>query len=124
MVNTLLVGLHVLSCWRAVLHSYADRTNYQADKLRTQQELDRLQSKFLGTGHADTTSWEWQTNLMRDTYASIVGHYPLLYQLVVAENEPAIKARHRTIIQMLQPAGPPMPTDDDDRTRYERVPSS
>ncbi|KAK2673175.1 Splicing factor 3B subunit 5/RDS3 complex subunit 10 [Fusarium oxysporum f. sp. vasinfectum] len=48
-----------------------------ADKLRTQQELERLQAKYVGTGHPDTTSWEWRTNIQRDTYSSIAGHRPL-----------------------------------------------
>ncbi|CEJ91282.1 Putative Splicing factor 3B subunit 5 [[Torrubiella] hemipterigena] len=68
-----------------------------ADKLRTQQELERLQAKFIGTGHPDTTSWEWRTNIQRDTYASIVGHPPLLSYMSLAENEPASKTRAKLI---------------------------
>ncbi|KAG7147712.1 hypothetical protein HYQ46_003427 [Verticillium longisporum] len=84
-----------------------------ADKLRTQQELERLQSKFIGTGHPDTTSWEWKTNIHRDTYASIVGHPPMLAYIALAENEPVHLVRARLIRKMLQPAGAPPQRDNE-----------
>ncbi|KND88017.1 Uncharacterized protein TOPH_07282 [Tolypocladium ophioglossoides CBS 100239] len=68
-----------------------------ADKLRNQQELERLQAKFVGTGHPDTTSWEWKTNIQRDTFSSIVGHRPLLAYVALAENEPIATTRARLI---------------------------
>jgi splicing factor 3B subunit 5 len=74
-----------------------DHYLYQADKLRTQQELERLQAKYIGTGHPDTTSWEWKTNIHRDTYSSIAGHPPLLSYIALAENEPIAKVRTRMI---------------------------
>ena len=74
----------------------------QADKLRNQQELERLQAKFIGTGHPDTTSWEWKTNIHRDTYSSIAGHPPLLSYIALAENEPVAKVR----VQMIRVWGP------------------
>lgn len=70
---------------------------FQADKLRNQQELERLQAKYIGTGHPDTTSWEWRTNIQRDTYASIAGHRPLLSYIALAENEPISKVRAQMI---------------------------
>lgn len=72
-------------------------SHFQADKLRTQQELERLQAKFIGTGHPDTTSWEWRTNIHRDTYSSIAGHRPLLSYVALSENEPLTKARAKMI---------------------------
>ncbi|KAF3353052.1 hypothetical protein VdG1_00524 [Verticillium dahliae VDG1] len=87
--------------------------NGTADKLRTQQELERLQSKLIGTGHPDTTSWEWKTNIHRDTYASIVGHPPMLAYIALAENEPVHLVRARLIRKMLQPAGAPPQRDNE-----------
>ncbi|KAK3901644.1 splicing factor 3B subunit 5/RDS3 complex subunit 10 [Staphylotrichum tortipilum] len=84
-----------------------------ADKLRNQQELERLQAKYVGTGHPDTTSWEWKTNIHRDTYSSIAGHPPLLSYIALAENEPVAKVRVQMIRKMLQPAGPPPPRDEE-----------
>lgn len=68
---------------------------YQADKLRTQQELERLQAKYVGTGHPDTTSWEWRTNIHRDTLSSIAGHPAMINYIATAENEaiPVVRAR-------------------------------
>ncbi|SPJ84259.1 probable splicing factor 3B subunit 10 [Fusarium torulosum] len=84
----------------------------QADKLRTQQELERLQAKYIGTGHPDTTSWEWRTNIQRDTYSSIAGHRPLLSYIALAENEPIAKVRAQMIRKMVQPCGPPPSRED------------
>ena len=85
-----------------------------ADKLRTQQELERLQAKYIGTGHPDTTSWEWRSNIMRDTYSSIAGHPPHLAFVALAQNEPASKVRAQLIRKMIQPCGPPPLREDDD----------
>jgi len=95
---------------------FAIRTNntIQADKLRTQQELERLQAKYIGTGHPDTTSWEWKTNIYRDTNSSIVGHPPLLAYHALAENEPAAKVRARLIRVRLSP---PFPLSRRSKTR-------
>ncbi|KAK8099355.1 uncharacterized protein PG998_012596 [Apiospora kogelbergensis] len=83
-----------------------------ADKLRTQQELERLQAKYVGTGHPDTTSWEWKTNYARDTYSSIVNRPVLLAHLSLNLNEPAAKLRSRLLRKMIQPCGPPPPRED------------
>jgi splicing factor 3B subunit 5 len=69
----------------------------QADKLRTQQELERLQAKHVGTGHPDVSAWEWRTNIQRDTFASLVGHPPIINYMATAENEPISTARARLI---------------------------
>ncbi|POR36863.1 Uncharacterized protein TPAR_02939 [Tolypocladium paradoxum] len=85
-----------------------------ADKLRNQQELERLQAKFVGTGHPDTASWEWKTNIQRDTFSSIVGHRPLLAYVALAENEPIATTRARLIRKMIQPCGPPPSREGDE----------
>ena len=59
----------------------------QADKLRTQQQLEQLQSRYVGTGHADTTKFEWTSNIHRDSYASYIGHPPLLAYMSVGMGE-------------------------------------
>ncbi|EFX03184.1 splicing factor 3b subunit 5/rds3 complex subunit 10 [Grosmannia clavigera kw1407] len=87
-----------------------DDGRVQADKLRAQQELERLQQKYIGTGHPDTTSWEWKSNIMRDTYSSMVGHQPMLSFLSLAQNEPATKTR----LKLLKPCGPPPARDDEE----------
>ena len=92
---------------RPFLHSvFLLLTVQQADKLRTQQELERLQAKYIGTGHPDTTSWEWKTNIHRDTYSSIIGHQPLLSYMALAQNEPATKIR----AELIRVSNPPTRT--------------
>ena len=69
--------------------------------------MEHLQSKYVGTGHADTTKWEWMVNAHRDSYAryelklhffinfmqlfnfviSYIGHPDMLSHIAIAENE-------------------------------------
>ncbi|KAL5604780.1 uncharacterized protein BROUX77_004966 [Berkeleyomyces rouxiae] len=84
-----------------------------ADKLRAQQELERLQAKYIGTGHPDISSWEWKTNIQRDTLSSIAGHPGMVNYMAVAENEPLHTVRTRMIRKMLQPCGPPPAREED-----------
>ncbi|SMQ45779.1 unnamed protein product [Zymoseptoria tritici ST99CH_3D7] len=62
-----------------------------ADKLRTQQQLESLQNKYIGTGHADTTKHEWTSNIARDSYASFQGHPPLLHYMAIGMGMPMEK---------------------------------
>ncbi|KAK3393126.1 splicing factor 3B subunit 10-domain-containing protein [Podospora didyma] len=91
-----------------------ETNDQQADKLRTQQELERLQAKYIGTGHPDTTSWEWKTNVHRDTFSHIVGHPPMLAYIALANNEPIAKVRADLIRKMIQPVGPPPPREGEE----------
>lgn len=65
----------------------------QADKLRTQQQLEQLQARYVGTGHADTTKFEWASNIHRDSLASYIGHPPLLSYIALGMGEPKEKVR-------------------------------
>lgn len=67
----------------------------------------KVQSKFVGTGHADTTRYEWMVNIHRDSLASYIGHPSLLSYLAVAENESIARVRYNLTDKMLQPCGPP-----------------
>ena len=48
---------------------------------------DQLKAKYIGTGDADMTKYEWVTNMHRDTMASHVGHYDQMSYYAVAQNE-------------------------------------
>jgi splicing factor 3B subunit 5 len=65
----------------------------QADKLRAQQQLEQLQARYVGTGHADTTRYEWTSNVARDSLSSYVGHAPLLQYMALGMGEPREKLR-------------------------------
>uniref|UniRef100_A0AAF5I173 Transmembrane protein n=1 Tax=Strongyloides stercoralis TaxID=6248 RepID=A0AAF5I173_STRER len=91
-------------------------------------QLEHLHSKFVGTGHADSTRWEWLTNQHRDTLSSIIGmlsflpliHYYLGHQdnlsyVAVAQNKSKARVKFELLKKMIQPCGPPpekSPLDD------------
>ena len=82
-------------------------TTTMADKLRTLQNLEALQARYIGTGHADTTKYEWTSNILRDSYASYVGHNPLLSYMSVGMGEPKEKVRTMMLEKMVRGAGNP-----------------
>ncbi|KAL6048637.1 Splicing factor 3B subunit 5 [Balamuthia mandrillaris] len=70
-------------------------------------QIEHLQMKYVGTGHSDTTKHEWLSNQHRDSYASYIGHYPMLSYFAIAENESIGRVRYNLLQKMLQPIGPP-----------------
>ncbi|KAG4303569.1 hypothetical protein PCANB_000008 [Pneumocystis canis] len=83
-----------------------------ADKLRIQVQLEQLQQKYVGTGHADTTKYEWLVNQHRDSYASYIGHPSLLNFFAVASNDCLERVRLNMIEKMVLPCGLPILKDD------------
>jgi splicing factor 3B subunit 5 len=83
------------------------------DRYNILSQLEHLQSKYVGTGHSDTSKWEWLTNQHRDTLASIMGHPDLLNYVAVAENEAKARVRFNMMEKMLQPCGPPPQKPED-----------
>ena len=69
--------------------------------------LARLQAKYVGTGHADLTRFEWAVNIHRDSYASYVGHHSLVGYMALAENESVGREKYTCLQKMLQPCGLP-----------------
>ncbi|CAD5115785.1 unnamed protein product [Dimorphilus gyrociliatus] len=78
-----------------------------AERYNIHSQIEHLQSKYIGTGHADSTQWEWVTNHHRDSYASYVGHHDLLSYFSVIENESKARIKFNYMEKMLQPCGPP-----------------
>lgn len=74
---------------------------------------EHLQNKFVGTGHADITKYEWAVQQHRDTLASHIGHNDRLSYFAVAENEAVARTRYKLLEKMLQPCGPPPEKEDD-----------
>ncbi|CAN6621840.1 RDS3 complex subunit 10 [Trichomonascus vanleenenianus] len=73
------------------------------DRLRDQQRFEQLQTRYIGVGHPDITKEEWQTNVARDTYASFIGHPPMLEQFSIALGESRVETQMRFIDSMIQP---------------------
>ena len=72
-----------------------------------QSQLEHLQMKHVGTGHADITKYEWLVNQHRDSYASYVRHPNLLAFFSIAENLPMARLRSRYLEKIVDPCGPP-----------------
>ena len=49
------------------------------ERYNIHSQLEHLQSKYIGTGHADTTKWEWVTNQHRDSFSLFVVRLLLYY---------------------------------------------
>lgn len=95
------------------------------DRYNIHSQLEHLQSKYvgkfielqkkfkncflfrIGTGHADTSKWDWATNIHRDTFASYLGHFDMLNHIALCENESKARVKFQLIKRMIQPCGPP-----------------
>eukprot|EP00727_Mastigamoeba_balamuthi_P003209 m51a1_g12886 hypothetical protein (101) ;mRNA; f:1216-1693 len=84
-----------------------------------QSQLEHLQMKYVGTGHPDSTKYEWAVNQHRDSYASFIGHYSLLSYMSVAENVPVGRLRYTFLEKMVDPCGAPPPSMADDEEEHE-----
>ncbi|KAJ0775592.1 putative splicing factor 3B subunit 5/RDS3 complex subunit 10 [Helianthus annuus] len=67
---------------------------FASDRFNINSQLEHLQAKYVGTGHADMSRFEWAVNIQRDSYASYVGHYPMLAYFAIAENESIGRERY------------------------------
>lgn len=77
------------------------------ERYNIHSQLEHLQSKYIGTGHADTTMFEWVTNQHRDSFSSYMAHFDLLNFIAIGENETKSRVRFNLMERMLQPCGPP-----------------
>ncbi|XP_059569736.1 splicing factor 3B subunit 5 [Alligator mississippiensis] len=91
----------------------AGKVATMTDRYTIHSQLEHLQSKYIGTGHADTTKWEWLVNQHRDSYCSYMGHFDLLNYFAIAENESKARVRFNLMEKMLQPCGPPADKPDE-----------
>ncbi|CAK9318755.1 unnamed protein product [Citrullus colocynthis] len=41
-----------------------------SDRFNINSQLEHLQAKYVGTGHADLNRFKWAVNIQRDSYAS------------------------------------------------------
>ena len=88
-----------------------------ADRFNINSQLEHLQSRYVGTGHADTNRFEWAVNIHRDSYAAYVGRPTMLQYFAVAENESIgrvrynmMQVRDRPKARFLFPASATAPT--------------
>ncbi|KYR00624.1 splicing factor 3B subunit 5 [Tieghemostelium lacteum] len=74
-------------------------------------QLEHLQMRYVGTGHADTTKYEWLSNQHRDTIASYIGHPSFVSLFAIAENESTGRIKYNLLNKMINPCGPPPKVD-------------
>lgn len=77
------------------------------DRFSINSQLEHLQSKHVGTGHADVTKYEWAVNQHRDSFASYIARHSMLHYFAVAEGESYGRVRFECMQKMIQPCGPP-----------------
>ncbi|KAL8104895.1 hypothetical protein AgCh_028895 [Apium graveolens] len=66
-------------------------TSKASDRFNINSQLEHLQAKYVGTGHADMNR---DLNIQRGSYASYVGHHPILSYFAIAENESVGRERY------------------------------
>ena len=84
-----------------------------ADRFNINSQLEHLQSKHVGTGHADLSRHEWASNIHRDSIASYIGHSAMTRYMAVAENEAVGRVRFNLMQKMLLPCGLPPDKGED-----------
>mmetsp|Transcript_42460 Transcript_42460/g.165770 ORF Transcript_42460/g.165770 Transcript_42460/m.165770 type:complete len:92 (+) Transcript_42460:283-558(+) len=78
-------------------------------------QLEHLQSKYVGTGHPDTTKYEWVTNQQRDSISSYVGHPQMVEYFAIAEGHSVSRVRMNLLDKMYRPCGePPKVVEDEE----------
>ncbi|KAL1514453.1 hypothetical protein AB1Y20_003552 [Prymnesium parvum] len=83
------------------------------ERFAVNYQVEHLQTKYVGTGHADTTKFEWGVNQHRDSLALYVAYDPLGHFFAVAENESLGRVKFNSLQKMIQPCGPPPPKEDE-----------
>jgi splicing factor 3B subunit 5 len=85
----------------------ADIANKQADKLHMQSQLEQLQARYVGIGHADIIKYDWAANIHRDTLSSCIGHPPISAYFALAEGENIKRVQYEFMEKMIRPVGNP-----------------
>jgi splicing factor 3B subunit 5 len=85
-----------------------------SDRFNINSQLEHLQAKHVGTGHADMSRFEWALNIHRDSYASYIGHHNMLSYFSVVQNESIGRVKYEFLQKMLLPCGIPPKTEEDE----------
>lgn len=87
-----------------------------SDRFNIQSQTEHMQMKYTGTGHADTTKFEWLVNQHRDSYTSYLGHPSLHHYFAIAQNQSLGRVRYQMLQKMAKPCG-----DEKDATTTSAV---
>jgi splicing factor 3B subunit 5 len=92
-----------------------------SDRMSINSQIEHLQAKYIGTGHADLTKFEWALNIHRDSYASYIGHHNMLAYFATVQNESIGRVKYEFLQKMLLPCGiPPKREDADEEAEPEK----
>lgn len=58
------------------------------DKITFSNQLSHIEHKYIGTGNAETTKWEWANHIQRDTLNSHIQNPSRLNYFAICENKP------------------------------------
>lgn len=73
------------------------------DRFNIQSQLEHMQMKYVGTGHADTSKVEWLSNQHRDSHASYMGHPSMLAYFATVQNQSMGRVKYNMMQQMCRP---------------------
>jgi splicing factor 3B subunit 5 len=90
----------------------------QHDRFSVNTQGEYLASKYVGTGHADTSRFEWAVNVKRDTSASIVANHSLAAYQAIGQNESVGRVKYQMKQSMMMPCGI-APEEEDREARLE-----
>lgn len=75
------------------------------ERFNISSQLEHLQLKYPGTGHADVSKHEWLTHQHRDSLASYVGHASLTHYFAIAQNQSVGRVKYQFMQRMQRPCG-------------------
>jgi splicing factor 3B subunit 5 len=75
------------------------------DRFNISSQLEHLQMKYSGTGHADTSKFEWVRNQHRDSLTSYIGHASMLNYFAIAQNQAVGRTRYNMMQRITKPCG-------------------
>jgi splicing factor 3B subunit 5 len=61
-------------------------------------QLEHLQSKYVGTGHADITKWEWAVNIHRDSLSAHLGNPGMLMYSSISLGESMGRTKYNLLM--------------------------
>lgn len=85
-----------------------------SDRMNINSQVEHLQAKYVGTGHADITLFEWTVNVHRDSYASYIGHHNMSLYFATVQNESVGRVKYEFLQKMLLPCGLP-PAEEEEQ---------
>jgi len=78
-------------------------------------QMEHMQLKYVGTGHADITKYEWLSGQHRDSLASYLGHNDMTAFFAIASNKAIGRAKYELLQKMIAPCGQNPQKDDDQK---------